>query len=91
MRLGKGGKLVRLQLDLLVEGTSPFHYLHSYHIKKREVSTMSMIRKMKNRVIRDHGFESGVTISFFRACDEYQDGLMPWKELQAIYMRAIGG
>lgn len=52
---------------------------------------MSMIRKMKNRVIRDHGFESGVTISFFRACDEYQDGPMPWKELQAIYMRAIGG
>jgi hypothetical protein len=52
---------------------------------------MYTLKKMKNRVIRDHGFESGVTISFFRACDEYQDGLLSWKELKSIYMRAIGG
>ena len=44
--------------------------------KEREASIMFMIRKMKNRVIRDHGLESGVTISFFRACDEYQDGML---------------
>lgn len=50
-----------------------------------------MIRRMQNKVIRIHGFESGTTVSFFRACAEYQDGMINWKEFKAIYMRAIGG
>ena len=52
---------------------------------------MYMIKRMKNRVIRDHGFESGITRSFFNACAEYHDGLISWKELKSIYMLAIKG
>ena len=64
---------------------------YNIYIKEREVHTMYMIKRMKNRVIRDHGFESGITRSFFYACEEYRDGLLSWKELKSIYMRAIGG
>lgn len=52
---------------------------------------MYMIKRMKNRIVRDHGLESGVTKSFFYACEEYRDGLISWKELKSIYMHAIGG
>jgi hypothetical protein len=50
-----------------------------------------MIKRMKNKVIRNHGLESGATRSFFIACEEYRDGLLSWKELKSIYMRVIGG
>lgn len=50
-----------------------------------------MIKRMRNKVIRQNGFESGVTISFFRACEEYREGMINWKEFKSIYLLAIGG
>lgn len=47
------------------------------------------IRKMKDRVIMMNGFEHGTTRSFFKACEEYEQGLINRKELNAIYKRAV--
>lgn len=47
------------------------------------------IRKMKKNVIIINGLEHGTTISFFKACEEYAQGLINHKELKAIYKLAI--
>ena len=47
------------------------------------------IKKMKNMVILVNGFEHGTTRSFFKACEEYEQGLINRKELNAIYKRAV--
>lgn len=44
-----------------------------------------LIKTMKKNIIRNHGFESGNTITFFNACEQYHDGLINRKELVAIY------
>ena len=43
------------------------------------------IKKMKNLVILQNGFEHGTTRSFFIACEEYEQGLINRKELKAIF------
>ena len=49
------------------------------------------IKTMKKNIIRNHGFESGNTITFFNACEQYRDGLINRKELVAIYRLLAGG
>jgi Ca2+-binding EF-hand superfamily protein len=48
------------------------------------------IRKMKKNVVMMNGFEAGETISFFKACEEYEQGLINRKELKSIYKLAMG-
>ena len=43
------------------------------------------VKMMKNRMVRNNGFECGNTITFFNACEEYREGLINFRELVAIY------